>query len=262
MRCIFCKIDSASSRSIEHIIPESLWNRTHVLPAGVVCDKCNNYFSREVEKPFLESAPVRRLRFEQAIPNKHGRVPPTTALILPDIPTILTRPPFGRSGMSAEVPPGSIERIARSEQLKLAVPASEAAPPGRVVSRFLAKAALEAMADRLVAVPDGLEYLVDETQLDPIRNYARRGEPIHDWPYYVRRIHAADRIFIGCAGGYEQTVHEYDIFKTDWNEWFFVMAIFGLELTINYGGPETEGYVRWLSANGNVSPLYSGKNVP
>jgi hypothetical protein len=40
-----------------------------------------------------------------------------------------------------------------------------------------------------------------------------------------------------------------------------VLAVFGLELAINYGGPEIEGYTRWLEANGGTSPLYSGKNA-
>jgi hypothetical protein len=262
VHCIFCKTDSSSSRSVEHIIPESLWNRTHILPAGIVCDGCNNYFSREVEKPFLESQAILQLRFSQGIPNKHGRVPPATGLILPNIPAVVTRPPFGESGMSAEVPIDSIDQILRSRQNRLVFPMSAKAPPGPVVSRFLAKAAVEAMADRLVGFPEGLEYLANETQLDSIRNHARRGTPGRDWPCHARRIYPADRVFLGEAGRYEQTVHEYDILKTDWNEYFFVLAVFGLELTINYGGPEIDGYLRWLEANGGTSPLCAGKNAP
>lgn len=54
MNCIFCKEESSNSRSIEHIIPESLGNKDHVLPPGIVCDKCNNYFARKIEKKILE----------------------------------------------------------------------------------------------------------------------------------------------------------------------------------------------------------------
>ncbi len=53
MRCIFCKNDSSSSRSVEHIMPESIGSKKRVLPCGVVCDKCNNYFARKVEEPVL-----------------------------------------------------------------------------------------------------------------------------------------------------------------------------------------------------------------
>ena len=48
MRCIFCKKDSLDSKSIEHIMPESLGNVNHILQPGVVCDECNNYFARKV----------------------------------------------------------------------------------------------------------------------------------------------------------------------------------------------------------------------
>ena len=44
MRCLFCKQDSSSTKSVEHIIPESIGNKTLILPLGYVCDKCNNYF--------------------------------------------------------------------------------------------------------------------------------------------------------------------------------------------------------------------------
>lgn len=92
MRCIFCKKDGTTSVSKEHIIPESLGNTLHTLPLGVVCDTCNDYFAREVEKPFLESEPVRSLRFEQAIINKRGKIPTLTGVITPaSVSAVVTR---------------------------------------------------------------------------------------------------------------------------------------------------------------------------
>jgi len=44
--CLFCRRETEQFLQEEHIIPESLGNRTYVLPKGVVCDKCNNYFSK------------------------------------------------------------------------------------------------------------------------------------------------------------------------------------------------------------------------
>jgi len=78
MRCIFCKSDSAASRSVEHIIPEALGNIDHVLPRGIVCDTCNNYFARKIEGPLLESAWFRHVRSRQFNPSKRGLVPPMT----------------------------------------------------------------------------------------------------------------------------------------------------------------------------------------
>lgn len=83
MRCIFCKVSSDHSRSREHIVPESLGNLTHILPPGVVCDSCNNYLSREVEGPFLNSEAVKLLRFDQAIPSKRGKIPSMNGVITP-----------------------------------------------------------------------------------------------------------------------------------------------------------------------------------
>ena len=54
-RCIFCKQDSGTSKTIEHIIPESLGNKDHILSRGVVCDYCNNHFGLKIEEPLLDS---------------------------------------------------------------------------------------------------------------------------------------------------------------------------------------------------------------
>jgi len=75
MRCILCKSLSDSSKSVEHIVPASLGNEDHVLPPGWVCDACNNYLSREVEAPFLNSEYGKRARFEMRIPSRRGRIP-------------------------------------------------------------------------------------------------------------------------------------------------------------------------------------------
>jgi len=68
-------MDSSSSKSVEHIIPESLGNKDIILNPGIVCDKCNNYLSREVEKPFLGHPSVRLLRSEKGLISKKGRHP-------------------------------------------------------------------------------------------------------------------------------------------------------------------------------------------
>lgn len=260
MRCIFCKTDSASSRSLEHILPESIGNTQHVLPRGVVCDKCNNYFSREVEKPFLESTAIRILRFQQAIPSKRRIIPPMHGVLAPDYPAFVQRYPVGPIEASVMLEPSAVEHLLKSKGGLLLFPSGTELPQGPIVSRFIAKAALEAMAERLVHYPEGLDYLVDESQLDPVRKHARRGER-REWPVSVRRIHATNKRWIDETGAESQMVHEYDILKTDWEEWFFVVAIFGLEFAFNFGGTEIAGYERWLQEHDNVSPLYWGKNA-
>lgn len=75
MKCIFCKQYSNDCVAVEHILPESLGNIQAVLAPGIVCDKCNNYFSREIEKPLLSSGIFKLLRNDKRIPSKKGKIP-------------------------------------------------------------------------------------------------------------------------------------------------------------------------------------------
>ncbi len=259
MRCIFCKQNSSSSKSVEHIIPESLWNTEHILPKGIVCDSCNNYFAREVEKPFLDSQAILLLRFQQAIPNKRGRIPEVRGVMLPGFEVIARRTRKNPYEMAVEVPPEALAHINTRAHGRIVFPNSGDPPDARIVSRFLAKMSLEALAMRVGFEKANLDYLTDEVQLDALRNFARRGTP-KNWPFSMRRIYSVDRILAETDGSWYQTVHEFDFLVTATNEWYFVFALFGLEFAINLGGPEIDGYLAWIKENGNSSPLYSGRN--
>jgi HNH endonuclease len=261
MRCIFCKQDSSSSRSVEHIIPESLGNAEHVLPRGVVCDPCNNYFAREVERPFLSCQPISHLRFEQGLPSKRGRVPTIPgALGLPGfVPVEITKAFHPDHTMSIVAPPEVWERVVKAGRGSLTFLASnDELPAGPIVSRFMAKVAVEAVAKRLLPLSGDMESFIDEKQFDRIRDHARRGGPITKWPISARRIYPADKLW---GPDEYQLVHEFDILITERSEWFFVLAVFGLELVINYEGPDIDGYHRWLCEHGGESPLYMGKDA-
>ena len=54
----------------------------------------------------------------------------------------------------------------------------------------------------------------------------------------IRTIYHQDGKTFGPEGNAEQIVHEFDFLVTDQSEWFFVLAIFGVEFAINLGGPE------------------------
>ncbi len=258
MRCIFCKKPSSSSRSIEHIIPESLGNKRHILPKGIVCDVCNNYFSRKVEKPFLDLPAVRNLRFQQDLESKRGKVPSIPGLISPDIPALLTRyPKYNLT--SIEISEPNIERLIKARQGTMVIPLAAELPNTPVVSRFLAKIALEAMALRLVEFPEGITYLCDEAQLDVLRDHARKGY-VTTWPINIRTIYHQDGKTSGSSGNSEQIVHEFDFLVTDQSERFFVIAIFGVEFAINLAGPDISGYRRWLEQTGGLSPLYTERH--
>src|SRR5262249_2379214 len=142
----------------------------------------------------------------------------------------------------------------------LIVAAENTPPNDHVVSRFLAKAALEAMALLGLRGGLGLDELIDHPQLDLLRDYARKGNPRTSWAYSVRRIYDPDKAWTD-PDGIHQRIHEHDFLVTEGNEWFFVLAIFGLEFAINLGGPEIDGYHDWLTKHDHVSPLYFGKNA-
>lgn len=230
-----------------------------MLPRGVVCDRCNNYFARKVEAPFVESPAIKDLRFYQELENKRGRVPSITGLITPGIPAVVTR--FPRENLtSVEVSPDGLRAISSRPNGRLIVPLTGPTPSDSVIARFLAKVALESMAQRLVNFPEGLAYLCDEQQLDLLRNYARMGSA-NVWPVHVRTIYGADDYSVDVTGRRIQIAHESDFLVTPMGEWYFVLAIFGVEFAINIGDPSTEGYVQWLEANQDLSPLYTEKNL-
>jgi len=150
-----------------------------------------------------------------------------------------------------------MQKLSSGQLIFSAAPGS---PSEKVVSRFLAKIAIEVMAARLLSIPGEIEHLVDEVQLDSIRNHARRGNT-PTWPYHARLIYDRNKKWTEKTGRDVQVVHEFDVLATEWGEWFLVVAIFGTEFAINYGGPEIVGYLRWLDEHNNASPLYAGKNA-
>lgn len=258
MRCLFCKQASSDSHSREHVIPESLGNKSMVLPPGVVCDSCNNYFARKVERPVLESQELRYLRFEQSVENKRGRLPSAAATLAGMTVRVERDRKSGLAGVLRSPDPHLLPKLLlgrqrnhlnfRNESLRML--------DGRSWSRFLAKVALESMAHRLRDHPDGLAYLVGERQLDPIREYARFDQG-PDWPVNSRQIYCPDQPWQGIQGPV-QRVWESDILVTDDQAWYFVLALFGHESAMNIGHRETRGYREWLWKHAHGSPLYGG----
>lgn len=75
MSCIFCK-EEVSSEHEEHILPESLGGKDWaVLPEGLVCEKCNQYFGAKVESPALSSFLFLPFRLFLQIPTKKDKAP-------------------------------------------------------------------------------------------------------------------------------------------------------------------------------------------
>lgn len=261
MRCIFCKHDSLNSHSVEHIIPESLGNTEHVLPSGVVCDKCNNYLAREVEKPFLDSLYLRERRFGAKIPNKKNKIPSITGFHLQSQTPLQFNRLLNEREMSVEAfsdwgEQQFISNLIEKKSGIFIIPIGEM-PSDYVISRFICKVGLEVLAQRLLSVPGGLDEVIDNQALDELRDYVRMGSLKKTWPFSLRGIYPPDYIFKERGESFE-VLHEYSIFRTPQEEYFIVVAIFGEEYVLNLGAPDIDGYLQWLRENNNKSPLYLG----
>ena len=258
MRCIFCKRDSSRSKSIEHIIPESLGNKEHILPVGVVCDDCNNYFSNHVEGPLLNTDFFRDVRSRMKIPSKKERIPTVDAIVLPSkVMVELTNDELGK-GVFAKNEKDTLRLINSLSTHKtgsIIVPIPQF-PEENIVSRFLGKVAIEVLAFRLLGIEKGLDEVIDKPELDELRQFARYGNQKTQWPYYKRRIYPEDKLFYEEGYGYFDVLHEFDLLYTKSNELYLILAIFGIEYCINMGGPEIDGYIEWLKENNYKSHLY------
>jgi hypothetical protein len=264
MNCIFCKSSSSGSVSIEHIIPESLGNTRHVLPRGIVCDKCNNYFSRKLEKPLLDTEYFTHKRFRNFLPNKMGRIPAIGNVSGPEGIVL----ELGRelSGMTHVYPVDDkdsiqfLRHVLTHKKGYFIIP--NPSPVNKyLVSRFLSKIALEVVAHKVMNQPGWEKDVVFRPELDELRYFARYGDINKVWPFFERRLYEENHTFLTENGERHQILHEFDTLYTRNNELFVIMAILGVEYTINVGGPEIDGYLLWLEENGYGSPLYPKKSI-
>ncbi len=269
MRCIFCDKSSEGSKSVEHIIPESLGNTKAFLPKGVVCDKCNNYFAIKIEKPLLDSLYFKDVRLRNDILTKRGRRVPDELYT-----------PFGK--IEAEIEAGDneatlniafknvnnilFEKIASNnvKQFQIRIPTTPMHEPQEYfMSRFLAKCSLEYLTTKVVQNENWYEFIGDGI-FNPLRNYARYGKGEY-WPYDQRRIHSENKPFLEDNNYVKpvQRVWEMEIQLLDLDfmphkniyaeeitgQMYFHLVYMGIEYTFNMAGPEIQNYKEWLSSN-------------
>lgn len=270
MLCIFCKQISDSSKSQEHVIPESLGNKDHVLPPGWVCDACNNYLSREVEAPFMNSDYGRQARFDMRVESRRGRIPIGRGFHLPSRTKVDLK--FDQDGLTFYASDGEDQdcfvRILHDRKNgSLWIPQAGDPEECYETSRFIAKVALEVLALHGVEIEGWNEEIAGKAELDEIRDYVRRGRRGFVWPVHMRRIYPAERRFSDDINPEFQVLHEFDLLfipASDLSvggEYYVVIAILGFEYAINLGGPELDSYLRWLDANDGRSYLYPMNNV-
>lgn len=259
-KCIFCKRDASSSKSIEHIIPESLGNKDLVLPRGVVCDACNQYFAIKVEKPLLESKYFRNVRFRNNILSKKGRNTPYKTLF-----------PHSKGGWADiwlddkgivfdSKDDHIIELIKEGNVNKLMFEiVDQPEEENYTMSRFLAKAALESLCFMGLQDKSWMVEIRTMETLDPLRNYARYGKG-KQWVYNQRRIYDEEDRFTDPIHHPEpyEVLHEMDFLYIPPGVYYFVLVIMGVEYVINCGGSELDLFHDWLKQNNNRSPIHRG----
>lgn len=246
MICIFCKNDSSSSKSVEHIIPESFGSKTKVLPKGIVCDSCNNYFSIKIENPLLSDISFRNLRAYYQVPTKKGKIPSLLGYINNNKQVelkIVNQQPFITNQKSGD----EINFDKCSFDLTFN-------PPMNLMAKLMGKMALESIAYRLIENNIDEDLLVLDEHFDCLREFVRYGNKIKEWPIYFRKIHHPDTIFL-FENSWKQVGFGFDIFHTKRRETYFAFNIYGYEFVINFGGPELKGYEEWLIDNNYISPL-------
>lgn len=257
MHCIFCKSESLTSKSVEHIFPESLGNTEHILENGIVCDKCNQYFASKIEKLVLETPYFVNLRHRNDIASKKNRIPIGKAFMGGEVS--IEKSSAGRSVIIED--PRIVRGILDGSIKSMIIPASGAPESDkREMSRFLGKIAFEILASRVSKDQSMLAALVREPNLDPIRTYIRFGGKPSHWSYSQRRIHPEGAYFINKAISDEvyQTLHEAQIIAVN-DELVAVIGIMGIEYAINLQNPNIDSYKEWLISRKGVSPLEDGR---
>lgn len=168
--CIFCKDAATSFTTEEHVVPESLgggdWS---LLPNGLVCDKCQNYFGAKIERNALGDAPFQLIRTLLSLPTKKRRAPKFSDLLEGTL--VATGLP---NSFFYEPSPSMREAIETGRKSQMRFPVRPRDP--RTVCRFLLKIGIETLAL-------GGKNVVLLDKYDAARDFARRGKPGSTWWY-------------------------------------------------------------------------------
>lgn len=232
--CLFCK-GFGPFNTVEHIVPESLGNDSDILE-GLVCDKCQNYLGREVEKPALEKTPFAFWRCFLGMKTKKGKLP-SVQLSPPAKGRISAKHPLtdeigftahqdGTTSVDIDTP-SLVHRILAKEKqnFKLVLTPWHL----NIMGRFLGKIGLEYLA--LFN-----SNLALDSQFDALRTFVREGSVIYLWPIFVGQqgqIAELKGSLVDRGEYFEQEVecYRYALGETSDNEYVFVFSV-GVDLML------------------------------
>lgn len=255
MKCIFCSKDSTNSRSVEHIIPESLGNKEHILEKGIVCDNCNQYFARKVEKKVLEKSYFRDVRHRNFIESKKRKIPISKGIIGGSV-DLKKRKDGGTEVLIDDEK--IFQNILDGKITSMIVPVNDQPPKNdKLISRFIAKIAIESLAQRFFPKDGWNGIMINSPQFKDLKHYARFGDKPEMWNYSQRRVYEETDRFLNrqiTEGPYE-VLHEQDFVFLRKHELYFILILFGVEYVINITNPNIDGYLEWLERNENRCPI-------
>jgi hypothetical protein len=240
-------------------MPESIGSKKRLLPRGVVCDKCNNYFARKVEQPILNHPWMRNIRAWEQIPNKKGTYQSMVGYIAgTEVAVNMRRSPSGGIQLDTEKRNDQkmLQRAISDNFERPLIFTIEDELPKREMSRFLCKMAYETFAELFCKSLQGTSHLINEPFLNNIRRYARYGDNFKEWPFSQRRIFPHDTLM------QHPTTNEWvhagfgcGLFMNKRRETLFGFIFYGVEFVVNIGGPSVAGYHEWLNDHAGISPM-------
>lgn len=270
MHCIFCHKKSSTSKSREHIIPESLGNKEHFLPKGYVCDECNHYFAIKIENELLSQPYFVSMRFRNEILTKKGKLVRQKMVFPGAMKSTDVVMQTTENGIIASFDDDELyEAIKAGKTSKMIEPyIPEPKYPNKIMSRFIAKCAYEYFLYNMGMEKYDLcvqELLCEESDiLKDLREYARYGKG-EFWQYNQRRIYSeGDVVFNQNEDLNYEILHEMKLFTREYKrfpngnveaEVYFVMAIAGIEYAICISDPNISEYQKWLEEHNGLSPL-------
>lgn len=268
--CIFCHKDSSTSKSIEHIIPESLGNKHHFLPKGYVCDACNHYFAVKIEKELLAQPYFVSMRSRNEILTKKNRLV-KERVFFPEVSrTVETALQTTENEINLSFDDDELSDLIKKGKVKtiMASYIPEPVYPNATMSRFLAKCAYEYFLYNMGE--DKYDLCVQEllgSEFDILKNlreYARYGKGKY-WQYNQRRIYSeGDCFFNQNRNNCYELLHEMKFFIKEHRRYsngnveaeiYFVMCIAGIEYAICISDPDISEYQKWLEDHEGLSPL-------
>lgn len=193
------------------------------------------------------------------VPNKRGRILPVKALHPQSrsiVEMIRSEESWSVGVAQGQDESNWVRSIRSSQSGSFWVPMPPDIPEANTeTARFIGKIAMEALAAQCKDVEGANAELVNHPTLDALRNYVRLGTPGIIWPVSIRRIYDRDHSFSDLRAENFEVLHEWMILSTATEEYYCVIAIFGVEFAINLGGPELDGWQKWLATNNGRSPL-------